>query len=55
MMTETRQQNHNVTVNVDVHVQSVQNENAALQRLTNCLQELKTIHDNENTRQDISK
>lgn len=55
MTTETQQHNPNVTVNVDVHVQSVQNENSALQRLTNCLQELKTIHDNENTRQDISK
>eukprot|EP00105_Crassostrea_gigas_P036192 XP_019920340.1 PREDICTED: formin-like protein CG32138 isoform X2 [Crassostrea gigas] len=54
MTTET-QHNPNVTVNVDVHVQSVQNENSALQRLTNCLQELKTIHDNENTRQDINE
>lgn len=38
-----------VTANVDVHVQSVQGQTPANQSLSACLQELKTIHNKENT------
>lgn len=47
--------NPNVTVNVDVHVQSVQNEQSALHRLSNRLQELKTVHEYEQLRHETSK